>query len=356
MELLEQLTQTPGVPGREHRIRQVILDRLEGLVDDVSIDPMGSVIAVRHPRRGGKPVKPKPDAEPPTRVMVAAHMDQIGFLVRHVGEDGFLRVQNVGGFDVRNLFARLVNVETAEGDLTGVLNPGGKPVHLASEEERKKIPEVTDLLVDLGLPKETVRQRVKIGDMVTLKAPFSQIGDTVVAQCLDNRVACWIALRALQQLKEKKTDHAAELHVVFTVQEEVGLRGAMTSSYTVRPDIGIGLDTTLCVDTPGVPEDQRCTQQGQGVALTVMDSASIGDVGLLEDFERLADQHGIPAQRSLLARGGTDTASIQKAGGGTRAFTLSVPTRYIHTVCEMVHVEDLHAARDLLAAFLADVK
>ncbi len=205
MKLLEKLSLTPGVSGREHRIRQVILDELDGLVDDVSIDPMGSIIAVRHPRRGGKVVK-NIDAKGKggageegrggaTRVMVAAHMDQIGFLVRHVGDDGFLRVQNVGGFDVRNLFARLVNVETADGDLPGVLNPGGKPVHLASDEERKKIPEVSDLLIDLGLPKETVQQRVKVGDMVTLRAPFETIGQTVVGQCLDNRVACWIARR-----------------------------------------------------------------------------------------------------------------------------------------------------------------
>ena len=232
----------------------------------------------------------------------------------------------------------------------------GPSVHLASEEERKKIPEISDLLVDLGLPKEKVQDLVKVGDMVTLQAPFTTVGDTVVSQCLDNRVACWLALKVLGRLVKKEMDHAAELHIVFTVQEEVGLRGAITSSYTVRPDIGIGLDTTLCVDTPGVPDDQRCTRQGHGVALTVMDSASIGDIGLLEDFERIAEQHAIKAQRSLLARGGTDTAGIQKAASGTRAFTLSVPTRYIHTVCEMIHLDDLHAARDLLTAFLADVK
>jgi len=283
-------------------------------------------------------------------------MDQIGFLVRHVGDDGFLRVQNVGGFDTRNLFARLVTVATADGDLPGVMNPGGKPIHIASADDRKKVPEVSDLLIDLGLPKQTVQERVKIGDMVTLQTPFNLVGNTVVSQCLDNRVACWLAIRAMKQLAESQTPHACEIHCVFTVQEEVGLRGAMTSSYTVRPDIGIGLDVTLCVDTPGVPEDQRCTQQGHGAALTVMDGASIGDVGILADFERLAAEKGIKAQRSILARGGTDTAGIQKSAGGTRAFTLSCPTRYIHTVTEMVHLDDLHACRDLLAAYLADVK
>lgn len=361
MQLLEKLTQTPGVPGREHRIREIILKEIHGLFDDISVDPMGSIIAIRRPtppevKQAAEGNQTAEEGAAPTRVMVAAHMDQIGFLVRHVGDDGFLRVVNVGGFDTRNLFARLVTVATRDGDLPGVLNPGGKPVHIATDEERKKIPEVTDLIIDLGLPKETVKERVRIGDMVTLKAPFSLVGNTVVSQCLDNRVACWVAIRAVQRIVEKKLPHACEVHCVFTVQEEVGLRGAITSAYTVRPDIGIGLDTTLCVDTPGVPDDQRCTQQGKGAALTVMDAASIGDVDLLEDFERVAQEHGIAVQRSILARGGTDTAGIQKAGGGTRAFTLSVPTRYIHTVTEMVHLDDLHACRDLLAAYLADVK
>ena len=350
MQLLEKLTQTPGVPGREDRIRAVILEEIKGLFDDVTIDPMGSVIAVR------KPTRPAKDDTKPTKVMLAAHMDQIGFLVRHVGEDGFLRVQNVGGFDVRNLFARLVTVETSQGDLPGVLNPGGKPVHIASDEDRKKIPDVSDLLVDLGLPKEQVQELVKIGDMVTLKVPFNLVGNTVVAQCLDNRVACWLAIKAVRQIVKDKLDHACEIHCVFTVQEEVGLRGAITSSYTVQPDIGIGIDTTLCVDTPGVPEDQRCTRQGEGAALTVMDGASIGDVGILKDMERIAEAKSIKTQRSILARGGTDTAGIQRAGRGTRAFTLSVPTRYIHTAVEMVHLDDLHACRDLLAAYLADVE
>ena len=360
MKLLEQLTQTPGVPGREERVRKLILDRIEGLFDDVAVDPMGSIIAVRKPTQS--PASPdagsagQSDAGPPTRVMLAAHMDQIGFLVRHVGDDGFLRVQNVGGFDVRNLFARLVNVATSEGDLPGVLNPGGKPVHIASDDDRKKIPEVSDLLIDLGLPKDQVKAKVKIGDMVTLTVPFNQIGNTVVGQCMDNRVACWIAIRAVEQLVELKLDHACEIHCVFTVQEEVGLRGAITSAYTVQPDIGIGIDTTLCVDTPGVPEDQRCTTQGGGAALTVMDGASIGDVGVLERFEKVAEANKIKTQRSILARGGTDTAGIQLAGRGTRAFTLSCPTRYIHTAVEMVHLDDLHACRDILTHFLADVE
>ncbi len=352
MELLRELCLTPGVPGREDRIRAVILERIGPLFDEITVDPLGSVIAVRNARTTAD--------RPPTRIMLAAHMDQIGFLVRHVGSDGFLRVQNVGGFDVRNLFARLVRVSPdlndPSADVIGVLNPGGKPVHIASEEDKKKIPELSEFVIDTGLPKEEVQRRFKIGDMVTLVAPFEEIGHAVVSQAMDNRIACWIAIRAIEKLVEDDARHAAEIHCVFTVQEEVGLRGALASTYTVKPDVGIAIDTTLCVDTPGVPEDQRCTEFGKGAALTVMDSASIADRELLEAFERLAEQHDIPHQRSILAKGGTDSGAMQRQVGGARTFTLSLPTRYIHTVTEMINQDDLFACRDLLAAYLASAE
>lgn len=350
MDLLKQLCLTPGVPGREHRIRSLILEKIDGLFDDVSVDPMGSIIAVRKPRTktaGGKP----------TRIMLAVHMDQIGFLVRHIDADGFVRIQPVGGFDARNIFARMVRIspkmDDPSADLLGVLNPASKPIHLATEEEKKKVPELSDFMIDTGLPAQEVRDRVKIGDMVTLVAPFETLGEVCVSQALDNRIACWAAIRAIQNLQDAGTKHAAEIHCVFTVQEEIGLRGAMASAYTVKPDIGIAIDTTLCVDTPGIPEDQRCSQLGKGAALTVMDSGSIADLALLETFERIAEKKNIPHQRSLMARGGTDTGAIQREVGGVRTFTLSCPTRYIHTVTEMIHRGDLNACRDLLTAYLA---
>ncbi len=347
MELLERLTTTPGIPGREQRIRALIEKETEGLFDETRVDAMGSLIGVRKPRVArGK----KPPAEPP-RVMLAAHMDQIGFMVRHIDDKGFLRLNAVGGFDPRNLFARIVTVCTERGDLPGVLNPGGRPVHIASAEDRKKIPEVGEFIVDLGLPARDVKRKVKIGDMVTLLAPTQQIGKMVTGQCLDNRVACWIAIRALQKLSR----HDCEIHCVFTVQEEVGLRGAGTAAYDIRPDIGIAIDTTLCVDTPGVPSDERVTEFGAGAALTCMDSSFISDLSVLQAMEAVAKKHRIKHQRSILPRGGTDSGSMQRAGAGTRVFTLSCPTRYIHTVTESVHLDDLNACRDLLAAYLADV-
>jgi endoglucanase len=352
MDLLKALCQTPGTSGREHRVRDLILQKIKPLVDEIRTDPMGNVLCKRNPRPAATKKSRDAKHQKPLKIMLAAHMDQIGFLVKHIDDKGFLRLNPVGGFDARNLFARLVTVCTDDGDITGVLNPGGKPIHIASEEEKKKIPEIQDFLVDLALPPDEIKKRVKIGDPVVLQAPFTLIGKSVVAQCLDNRLACWLVIRALEQLK----NHDAEIHAVFTVQEEVGLRGAQTSAYEIKPDIGIGIDSTLAVDTPGVPEDLRVTIFGGGAAITVMDSSVISDAALVAEFESLAKKHNIKHQRSILPRGGTDTAALQRAAAGCRAITLSCPVRYIHTVTEMLHQEDLFACRDLLVAYLAQAK
>lgn len=347
MKLLEQLTTTASVPGREHRIRKLIRRETKGLFDETRVDALGSLICLKKPtRKTGKAI----------RVMIAAHMDQIGFMVRHVDDKGFVRVNAVGGFDTRNLFARLCvicpDARDPKSDLPGVMNPGGKPVHIASAEDQKKIPEINDLVIDTGLEPDEVKKKVRIGDMVVLKASAQRIGNTFVAQCIDNRVACWIAIRALQKLRA----HACEIHCVFTVQEEVGLRGAGTSAFAIQPDVGIAIDTTLCVDTPGVPEDQSVTRQGAGAALTVMDSSFISDLDLYDQLEAIAKRRKITTQRSILPRGGTDSGTMQRAGSGARVLTLSCPTRYIHTVTEMVHLDDLHACRDILAAYLSEAK
>jgi len=344
MDLLEKLCVTPGVPGREHRVRDLILKESKKLWDETYVDAMGSLICHRKPRPGkGAKKKTKP-----TKVMLASHMDQIGFLVRHIDDKGFLRVNAVGGFDTRNLFARLVTVCTKGGDLTGVMNPGGKPVHIASAEDRKKVPDVEELIVDLGMSGDDVKKKVQIGDMVVIQAPFREIGNTIVSQCLDNRIACWETIRAVEKLK----NHSCDIWAVFTVQEEVGCRGAGPAAEQIQPDVAITLDTTLCCDTPGVPSDMAVTEQGKGAGLMVMDSSAIVDVDLLNEFEALAKKKKIPAQRTILHRGGTDSSAIQRKGPGYRVMTLVCGTRYIHTVTEMIHKDDLFACRDLLAAWL----
>ena len=354
MELLEKLIKTAAVPGREHRMRELIIQETKGLFDEVRTDPLGSLICVRRPRPAKNARK---KADTPLRVMLAAHMDQIGFLVKHIDGAGFLRLNPVGGFDTRNLFARLVTVcpdpRDPSRDLPGVMNPGGKPIHIADEADKNKVPQISEFVVDLGLPGDTVKKRVKVGDMVVIRPTFDVVGKTAVGQAMDNRIASWVAIRALHELEKSGSGHHCEIHCVFTVQEEVGCRGAGTSSYSIEPDVTISLDTTLCVDTPGVSEDQRVSKQGDGVGLLVMDSSMISDLELLEELEQIGKRHKIKMQRTILPRGGNDGYAIQMKNAGRRVTALVCPTRYIHTVTEMVHIDDLNAMKNLLRGYLA---
>ncbi len=339
LDLLKSLCETPGVPGHEDRVRELIRSEVKGLFDEVTTDAMGSLLCRRDAKKGKNP----------RRVMLLCHMDEIGFMVSHVSDKGFVYLQAVGGFDPRNLFSRRVLVCTATGDLKGVMNPGGPPIHISSSDERKKVPEPHEFFVDLGLG-EKARDVVAVGDMVVMDEPFIEIGDKVVSKALDNRVACWLGIEAIRGLGKAKT--ASEIHVAFTCQEEVGLRGARTAAFAVRPDIGIGIDTTLACDTPGVPEQDRTTTQGKGFGLHVRDSSFIADKPLTAEFEALAVREKIPFQRTMLRAGGQDGAAAQQAAAGARAIGIVVGTRYIHTVTEMVDKTDLAAARDILVAWL----
>lgn len=340
MEFLKRLTETPGVPGREERVRDLILAETKGLWDETRVDAMGNLICRKAP--SGKTKKAA------VKVLVACHIDEIGFYVRAIDEQGRLRVQNVGGFDTRNLFARRVLVQ-GKKDLLGVMNPVGRPIHIATEEEKKKIPEIKEFFVDLFLSKDEVAKLVRIGDPVTLVQTMEEIGDVVTGKCLDNRVASWVAINAIRKVGRKSP---YDIYYAATVQEEVGCRGAGPTTFGIEPDVGIALDTTLACDTPGIDPTEVVTQLGKGVAIKVMDSGSISHRGLLDEFVALAEKRKIPYQLEILPRGGTDASTIQRAAAGIKTITLSVPTRYIHTVTETASKTDLAAAVDLLASWL----
>jgi endoglucanase len=342
ISLLKTLSEAPGVPGREERIRAILERECRGLFDETSTDAMGNLIARKKPKHSGA-----------QKVLLACHMDEIGFYVRHVDDKGYLRLQNVGGFDMRNLLARRMLVQASSGeDLPGLMNCSGRPIHIAREEEKKKIPEMTDFFVDLCLPAEQVLKKVRIGDPVTFVQSFDEIGDCVSGKCLDNRVAGFVAIEAMRKLAAAGKEPRHEVILAATVQEEVGCRGAGPVCYSVEPDIAIAIDTTLCVDIPGVPEEERITKQGGGAALTVADSMTISNRGLMDEFEAAAKKREIAYQLSILSRGGTDAGPMQRSRGGFRVMTLSVPTRYIHTVTECIHKRDLQSAIDILAAWL----
>lgn len=381
IELLKKLCETPGVPGREERVRDLIVEEAGDLFDGAVVDSLGNLICWREPRAAVKKTTKKKTSkkvgkkkttkkkvtkrrtddvdgfeESPTRVMLASHMDEIGFYVKQVDEKGFLHLNPAGGFDPRNLFSRRVMVVAENGDYHGVMNPGGRPIHISSPEDRKKVPEVKEFFVDTGLDAATAKKTFRIGDYVVMDEPLRVMGDKVVSKALDNRFACWVAIEAVRKLDASGAGHDCELFVAFTTQEEVGLRGAKVAANTVEPDIGIGLDVTLSCDTPGVPSAESVTTQGEGVGLHVMDSSFIADHELINDFEKLAKKKRIKHQRTILAAGGQDGAAMQQAMSGARAVGLTVGTRYIHTVTEMIDLNDLAAARDLLAAYIPTVE
>jgi len=333
MDLLKQLSEASGIPGQEKEIRSIITEALTDHVDTFQTDHLGNIIAHR---KGETPA-----------VVVAAHMDEIGFIVSFIEKDTrFLRFQPRGGFDARTLISQRVVVHTESEDLIGCI--GSKPVHILTEEERKKPLELKDLFIDLGLPEQQVRKLVTIGDMVTLKQEFLAYGNVVSGKALDDRVGVYIGIEAIKRAKTV----ACDLYFIGTTQEEVGLRGARVAGFAVKPEIGIALDVTVAADMPGVPDAQQVTRLGRGVGIKLNDLASISHPRLVQVMRRLAEDRKIPYQMEILPRGGTDAGALQLAQEGAAVITLSLPTRYLHSVVEMAHRDDLEATISLLAAFL----
>ena len=333
MDLLKKLTEASGIPGHEGEVRAIITKALKGHVDGIRTDHLGNLIA----RRAGKgPI-----------VAIAAHMDEIGFIVSYIEkESGFLRIHPLGGFDPRTLLAQRVAVHSSEGDLVGCI--GSKPIHILTDEDKKKPVELKDLFVDLGMPADQVREKVAVGDTVTLRQDFLTYGDVVSGKALDDRIGIYVGIEAIKRAKRVTCD----LAFIGTTQEEVGLRGARVAGFAVKPKIGIALDSTLAVDVPGVSGAEQVTQLGKGVAIKLTDSASISHPGLVRAMRRLAEKKKIPYQMEILPRGGTDAGALQMAQEGAAVVTLSIPCRYVHSVVETAHRSDVEAAIKLLAAFL----
>lgn len=337
MQLLKELCETPGIPGREERLRAIVRRELEPIVDEIRVDAMGSLIGVKQ-KAGAK------------KLMIAAHMDEIGFVVSHIEEKGWLRIVGLGGHDPRNMVAQRVTVCTDDGDLPGLLYPGVKPPHIQTDEERNKIPKLNDFFVDLGLPASEVKERVRLGTPVTIQRDFLELGECASCKAMDNRLALYIMIRAMQQAEK----FGFETYAVATVQEEIGLRGATTSAFGINPDIGIALDITIAADIPGVPDHERVTQLGEGTAIKILDSSSISHPKLVAFLQELAQRRGIKWQMEILPRGGTDAGAIQRIRAGVPVATISTPARYVHTSIETVNKSDVKASVDLLAAFIEE--
>ncbi len=335
--LLRRLIETPGVPGREEQQRRIAHDELGPLTDEVRTDSLGSVIGTKRGRD---------DA----RVMIAAHTDEIGFLVKYIGDKGFLRLHTLGGHDPANMVSQRVIVTTADGTaLRGALQPARKPPHLSRGEEQKP-PKADDFFVDLGMGADEVKEAVRVGDYVTMDRTLERVGDNYVGKAMDDRIGVFVMIEALRELGE----HEATIFAVATSQEEVGLRGAEASGAALAPTVVVALDVTLAVDVPGGGDENAVTELGKGVALKIMDGYSISHPKLVEHFRRVAEREGITHQMEILPSGGTDAGGVQRLHGGIPAITLSVPCRYVHTPNEMVSAADVQACITLLTRYLEE--
>ena len=282
------------------------------------------------------------------RVMLAAHKDEIGLMVTHVDDRGFLRVIPIGGWDARTLVDQRVLVRGRE-DLEGVV--GTTPVHLIDPNDRGKNLKVTDLAIDVGLPADRVKELVRPGDTATRVRPLSRLGDLVTAKSLDDRVGVFVMIEAVKAAGPSP----AELVATATVQEEVGLRGARVAASRVRPRIALAIDTCPSDDGPGGKVDGPTTKLGKGTAIRVMDASAIGSPVLVDFLTSLAQELDIPHQFHVANRGGTDTGSLQLSGDGAIAGCVSIPTRYVHSSVEACHPDDIQASIDLVTAFVERV-
>lgn len=325
IDLLKQLVEAYGPSGFEDNVRELIRPLIEPYADEISVDPMGNLIARKKGNGNG------------LKVMIAAHMDEIGLMVTHVTEKGFLRFTGIGGIYPHTLAGN--RVQFADGT-RGV-------VYTEKRNSSKEVHGLDRHYIDVGA---TNREDcpISVGDAAGFYRSFMAQGDFLVAKSMDDRVGCAVAIETLQRLEE--TPH--DVYFVFSVQEEVGTRGASAAANGLEPDVGIALDVTLTGDMPEAPT--MAVSMREGPAIKVKDTGMIAHTGLVRLMRRRAEEAGIPYQLEVLDGGSTDARSIQIAGPGSAAGVISIPTRYVHTVSETIHAQDVEGSIQLLVEILAN--
>jgi len=335
VDVLEKLSNACGVAGREEEIRDLMKKLLEPNVDEIKEDKLGNVIGVK---------KGKKDA--PT-IMLAAHMDEIGLMVKNITKEGFLQFAKIGGIDDRILIAQKVIVHTDKGPIAGIV--GSKPPHILKEEEKKKVIEADELFIDIGADdqKDAQKMGIRVGDAVSFDIKFTKVGkDAVLGKAFDDRVGCAALIETMRRLP--KVD--STIYATGTVQEEVGLRGATIAAFQIYPDLGIALDVTVAGDTPGVKEVEAPVKMRKGPTLTVADIGLITHPKVLKLFIDSAEENKIPYQLETGMRGTTDASKIALTKEGVPSGVISIPTRYIHSPASMLSLEDLENTVKLAVA------
>ncbi|OWK41626.1 M42 family metallopeptidase [Fimbriiglobus ruber] len=340
---LKQVLETPSPSGYEQPVQAVVRGWAREFADEVKTDSHGNVFAARFPE--GRP------ADAP-RVMLAGHCDQIGLMVQYVDGEGFLYVQPIGGWDMQILLGQYLTVWTKTGPVTGVV--ARRAIHLMSSDERNRVPQFTDVWVDIGCKnKEEAEQLVRHGDPVTFALGYRELRNGLAASpAMDDKVGLWVVMEALRLLRERPL--RAAVYSVSTVAEEIGLRGATTATYAVDPHVGIAVDVCHATDTPG--NDKKQVGETKCGAGPVLFRGPNINPRVLDKLEEIAAAHGIPVQvRGAPKATGTDANAMQITRRGVAVALVGIPNRYMHSPVEVVHRDDLTNAARLLAEFCAAV-
>ncbi len=342
LKMLKDLTEAPGVPGQEQPVRDIMARYLSPL-GEVMTDNLGSIVAYRT----GRGV----DRDKAPRVLMAGHLDEVGFLVTLIDDDGFLKFQTLGGWWEQVMLAQRVIVRTRKGDLTGVF--GSKPPHILSAEDKKKMVEKSEMFIDIGVlsREEAIEAGVRPGDPVIPVCPFTPLANPkmLLSKAWDNRFGCALAVQALKDLAE---DHPNTVYAGATVQEEVGLRGAATLANLVKADVAISLDVGIAGDTPGIKKHEAQGKLGKGPVILIFDGSLIPNLKLRNLFVDVAEEEGIPYQFDSVAAGGTDGGRFQLAYEGVPAINIGIPARYIHSATSIVNLDDFLNASKLVAGVI----
>jgi endoglucanase len=340
VEILEKLSNACGVAGREDEVKRILEDVLRPYVDEISEDKLGNIIAVKK----GEKNAPK--------VMLAAHMDEVGLFVKTISKEGFLQFAKMGSIDDRILLGQKVIVHTEKGPLHGII--GSKPPHIQKEEERKKVFTFDELFIDIGAEsqEEAKRMGVRVGDPVSFDIKFARMGnDAVIGKAFDDRIGCTVMVEAMKMFELTK----CTLYAVGTVQEEVGLRGAAVAAFGIYPDVGIALDVTVAGDVPGVKEVEAPVKMRKGPAIEVADMGLVTHPKVLRLLVEAAEENNIPYQLETGLSGSTDAARIALTREGVPSGVISVPTRYIHSPASMASLKDIENAVKLTVAALQKI-
>jgi len=337
-QILEKLSNAYGVSGFEDDVRNLMMEELKGHVDDLDVDNMGNLIATK---------KGKPDGK---KVMLAAHMDEIGLIVRYIDKEGFIKFSKLGGINDQMLLNQEVYIHSNGEKILGVI--GSKPPHRMKAAEKKKPVQYENMFIDIGASdKEDAEEMVNVGDPITIKQKFAELkNDLVMGNAMDNRVGCAILLEVMKRARSDAT-----IYGVGTVQEEVGLKGARTAAYRINPDMALALDVTISGDHPGMKEEDAPAKAGEGPCIILTDASGRGIIThpqVKELLIQVADEEEIPYQLEVSEGGTTDATAIHLTREGIPTGVISPPSRYIHTPVSVVNIKDVENAVKLILAVL----